>query len=360
MGWFALTFPVWVSVFSRSYVAYALCFLFLFFVSGFRFYVGSDYDNYAVLFVSDDSSKYVEYSFSLITSVLKSLGLNYQSMFLFYSFLTFAFFAVGFKRLATTSNDLAAYLLLFYIFYNYPLFSLVRQGLALAIVFFGATFYLKGSKWVFFTSVLVGALFHFSALVGFLLPFLYVLRLGEKALLFVMCSFLFVVAFNLGDFFYFLSKHLILMDYKGHFSKNISETSLFFKVTTAMLIVLALIVWRYRARLLTERIDAFGFSCLLLLLMIRVVSIDVLVLNRFSFMFYVFTFPLLITFFKHVNLRLRFLITVALVVVTLISDFNRVGKDEFYSHLSLNFCVSGEVCPITTWSEGSRFEDFVL
>lgn len=339
--------------------------LFMFFIlmllMSLRFYVGSDFDNYVVLFESDGDELIVERSFYYISDFLKSLGFNYQSLFALYSFLTFGLFYLGWL-FGTWRYTFPAFVLLFYIFLFYPLMSLVRQGLCLAIIYFAfSIFILRGTSYVrYYFAVVVSFFVHSSAVFSFILPILYRLKFNNSTcLLLLVVTSLFVFSGGME-----LSRSLFLalgvFDYKGHLSKSPAAIQSIYLLNTFLLMLLFFLVLSLRRKLGGGKVINFSFNCFLLLIIIRLLSIDLMILNRFSFFLYVFMFPIFYRVFMLCGLHFRLIFIGLLFFLLVLVDVIREGKDEFYSHVSINLCLLNDPCPVTVLSERKDFEDFVL
>lgn len=136
--------------------------LFLTFIACFRYEIGSDYNVYADLFYSDQLP--AEISFMWIISFLKWCGFDYQMLFVTYSMLTMAFIYLGCRYYGGNTNYLLClYALIPMLYWNN--FSIIRQALAISILFWGSKFLIEQKNKKFFYSILLATFFHYAAIV---------------------------------------------------------------------------------------------------------------------------------------------------------------------------------------------------
>ncbi|KAA6352594.1 Transmembrane protein EpsG [termite gut metagenome] len=134
-------------------------------VSGIRENVGYDFANYVSFYLLENAS---EPGFNLINRGLKLFGLNYHWMFILFSFATIIFVFKGIKYYTLHTNiAFFIYILIPGLYLNS--FSIVRQAIAIAILFYGYRF-LYNKKLVKYTIIVIAAAsFHYSSL--FAIPF---------------------------------------------------------------------------------------------------------------------------------------------------------------------------------------------
>jgi len=146
--------------------------------SGFRYRIGWDYDNYVLFFNTIEiGDKYVEQSFILLIEIFRWVGLNYQCVFLFYSFFTLLFAYIGSKYYV---KNLLLFVCLYALF-PFALFhsmSFIRQGVVITIILYSSKYICmrKIKQYIFF--VLLAAFIHSSAIV--MLPVYFLGRIKLK------------------------------------------------------------------------------------------------------------------------------------------------------------------------------------
>ncbi|SDF71854.1 EpsG family protein [Sporolituus thermophilus] len=133
-------------------------------VSGFRYRIGWDYDHYMYLFEKLDTIDISsEISLTIIINLLKSLSLDFQALFLFYSLFTLLFLWQGIKYY----SQFPVMSLLFYVLIPelyWTSFSEIRQFLAISIFFYGSRFIIERNLLKFTLVLLVAAFVHTSAI----------------------------------------------------------------------------------------------------------------------------------------------------------------------------------------------------
>lgn len=119
---------------------------------------------------SDSYIHSMDPGYVFFSSLFANILPNANIYFLFFSFLTIHFLVDGFKR---NRIDGCIFLILFiyvtrlYIQYN---FIMMRQALAIAIVWWAIPYILKEQSWKFCIWCGIAVLFHFSALVALIIP----------------------------------------------------------------------------------------------------------------------------------------------------------------------------------------------
>lgn len=155
-----------------------LSFLPLFLVSAFRYYTGVDYAGYLRIFqnVLDGKDVYTEEGFRVLNQVVAFFTDNVQWIFA----LTAAF-ALGliFWGIWRYSPNPALSIFLFVTMgYYFSSFNILRQYLAISMVFVSLRFIKEKKFWRFLLVILVGMLFHKTVII--MLPFYFLCRLRLK------------------------------------------------------------------------------------------------------------------------------------------------------------------------------------
>lgn len=170
-------------------------FLTLLIFSCLRYNVGWDYQAYVSL-VQEDSLRIYNSRYEPFSKLIFLIGnyLNfYPIVFIIFSFLTLKIFEASIKNISI--NPLKSWL----IYYSMPLFffaslSTLRQSLAMVIVFYSYR-YLINRKYLFsILLILLGSLFHISAIVGLILLPTIKFPLGRRSNLV-----LFISSFFIGE-----------------------------------------------------------------------------------------------------------------------------------------------------------------
>jgi transmembrane protein EpsG len=139
-------------------------------VSGLRFLVGTDYVNYTILFYDSNSYKIgtenlsgIEIGFILLCRLLYLFSHSPFPLFLVTSFIINIIIILSIRE-ASEIFWLSCFL---YITAGafYSTFNVLRQSLAMAIVFLAVVRLMKGKNWEYFLYVGIASLFHLSALI---------------------------------------------------------------------------------------------------------------------------------------------------------------------------------------------------
>ena len=195
---------------------YLALFVIIFF-AGFRFEIGYDYPKYLAGYLYNSQLEHWEPLFNFFVRLSREVnfGLKTQAMFLFFSTLTVVVLYKALRSLTPHYRlGILFYLLIPSLYLN--AFSVVRQGIALAILFYGLQYLVKEKseykKYILVS--LVAFMFHYSSLFIALL-YLFGSKFFEKVHSWVVYIFLTVASLFLS--FSHVGK-VILSILPGHFS----------------------------------------------------------------------------------------------------------------------------------------------
>lgn len=345
MIWFFVSLFGWFGVvFARRY--YWVLFLsVLVLASAFRYYVGSDFDDYVFLFEHAASGREVpvEVSYSLLAQGLSSIGFNFQAQIVLYSVLTFFFLYRGMTAISHDKAFLGIVIFFVYIVFYFPSLSIMRQALAAAIAFYGCYRYLHKNRLVeFFLTVGLATFFHMSGVVYLLcIPF-YFLK-PTKVLYFIIL----VIAVVLGltvfaDLLGFISK-TVGFSYKGYSFESQPINVPVFYVFTVVLIA----VFIYSLNVAQKK-DYFLLNIIFFIVVARLLAMDYKPFNRigasFSIFIPIFLYQVFFERFKEKSKIVAFIIVLPLLIV---ADTFRAKKDYSYYQFSFNVCIYGSPCPVS-------------
>lgn len=143
-------------------------------ILGLRYYVGIDYGNYEDIYNEiNDFTPTIEPLWLFLNDFFRSLGFRSRIFF----FITSIIIVLGYyKGIKEMSPNIYLSLFLFIIagFYLESA-NIVRQYVAMAILFGYFTCFLNGQYWKYFLCILVASMFHFSALI--IAPIIYLSRI---------------------------------------------------------------------------------------------------------------------------------------------------------------------------------------
>lgn len=157
-------------------------------LSALRFNVGTDYHTYIAMYqnlhdlpLKNFLSVYgyfkLEPTFYVLSQLSYRLVGGPELLFGIFGFLSILFFYLGLRRLNVGKIGIVMCLYLTMIF---PLtFNMVRQGVAVSIIFYAISFSIEKKFWKYLFWVLVAAIFHFTAILA--LPLYYLPRIvGQR------------------------------------------------------------------------------------------------------------------------------------------------------------------------------------
>ena len=194
--------------------------------AGFRGGLGTDFVNYSKWFNSTINDNNLEIGYVGIMNIFAYFNLSiYHIQFLFFAG-TLLLINLTLKKYTINLKYAWFFYLIFPYFFLYS-FILMRQYLAIAILFWSFQFLLKSKIWHYTLVILIGTLFHYSCLLAGLLVFglFYISKIVTKKqilfLLLVSLPFAFINWFQFFSYFfegtkyegYFLAKNMIPVNY---------------------------------------------------------------------------------------------------------------------------------------------------
>ncbi|MBD1558466.1 EpsG family protein [Vibrio sp. S9_S30] len=217
---FLATFFGLLAIFNvRSDLLSFFAFLILFFISGSRFFVGSDYKNYYNVYIDFPKDSFPEPFFNYLIVIFKWIGFGPQSLFLFISFLTILFVFLAIRN-AGVSIWLALFLFVSTRGY-FDSFNIVRQYLVVVIMLYAIKYLADKRNLTFFVVTVVCIFIHMSAFFYFLF-FLFLSRTYSTTF-----WFLAVLLSTLSIKFNFIPFHLIPSFYQAYVGTSHFQASEF-------------------------------------------------------------------------------------------------------------------------------------
>lgn len=157
-----------------------IVFLQLWLLSGFRYMVGTDFYNYKVYFENIDYYKYknspFEGGYYLLNKLVHLFSNNSQLIFLIISFITIYLINITLSKYS--SKYWISIFLFITLHFYYESFNIMRQYVAIAIVFYSIEFIYKENLKKYLICVLIATMFHKTAI--FMMPFYWLLRMKFK------------------------------------------------------------------------------------------------------------------------------------------------------------------------------------
>lgn len=211
-----------VPISMRKTIPYIYLFL-LWFIMGFRYMIGWDYQSYMNLFYYVNwGDLYPEITFIALAVILRDFGFNYQALFVLYSMLLFFFLYIAIKNYTKSSRIFLFALILFFLtpilFWNS--LSVIRQSVSVMIFFWASKYIISRELIKYLLAIAFASLWHLSAL-----PLIFCYWIChrkftiKKHILFVI-SMLFFYKFNI-----FQAILISLIDYLGTYSNYLNDVS---------------------------------------------------------------------------------------------------------------------------------------
>jgi transmembrane protein EpsG len=194
--------------------------------AGLRGGLGTDFVNYSKWYKTTINDKYLEIGYVGIMNVFAYFKLSIYHIQLLFFTTTLLFISLTLKKYTRNLKYAWFFYLIFPYFFLYS-FILMRQYLAMAIVFWAFQFLHKNKLWQYTMAILIGSLFHYSCLLSGLLVFglFYISKIVTKKqiLFFLIASlpFAFINWFQFFSYFfegtkyegYFVAKNMIPVNY---------------------------------------------------------------------------------------------------------------------------------------------------
>lgn len=166
-----------------KYITSLYAFL-IFFVSAFRYMIGSDYDAYTEIYATSITSvdELFEFGheplFDMLILMLNDLGFSAQMLFVVMSGITIYFIYYGVRTHLSSERSILLVLVLYTTFFTaggyWSGFNLIRQAAAMSILVYAARYIVNNSFLKFFCFILLAMGFHYSAII--FLPFYWIAK----------------------------------------------------------------------------------------------------------------------------------------------------------------------------------------
>lgn len=188
-----LFFVTFIAMFDRKHARFCLMIslILVWFVGAFRLNIGMDYSTYKTYYDTWTSYKggaldlgNIEPTFYVICTVLNYFNLNSQSLFIVYETLIIVFL---YKGLKFYFDDELTILIVVFLYAVYPTngghwwdMNAMRQGAAISVSFWATQYLCKDKLKKFICASVLAILFHYSAVLIFLLSLFYKKKISNK------------------------------------------------------------------------------------------------------------------------------------------------------------------------------------
>jgi hypothetical protein len=249
-------------------------------ISGIRDDVGYDFRNYISFYLLESAP---EFGFNLVSKFMKLLGLNYNWMFFLFSFFTIMFIGKGIEQY--TSHAKIAFLIYILVPGLYlNSFSIVRQSISIAVLFYGYHFLQNKKSFSYIITVFIATSFHYASLftIPFFLISLQVKNIKRWMYLFIILISIFLTRINLISIIF--SRILGSTRYLAYATYN-DEGAGLFKILTLNIFVLILLFFFYKK--MNLKLKTMYFFTVLSVAIVTVFG-SVGAITRFSYYFRIF------------------------------------------------------------------------
>lgn len=186
-------------------------FIIMFLVSAFRYFVGTDFNNYASWFYEINTLKDIHLSsigFDILILVLKIFTSNNQWLFIITSYIILA---LVYKATLNYKDDydLIIYLFITLIFY-FSSFNGIRQWMAIAILMNSLKYIREKKILIYLVYVLVASLFHITALNTIILYFVLNFKCKKQLkIVILIVSIIIFKVINITEILLFITKYIL-------------------------------------------------------------------------------------------------------------------------------------------------------
>lgn len=319
-------------------------------LSGFRYFVGSDYYNYYNAYITlssgYDLSVIMDSYFSLLVVALSNLGLNFQSLFLVHSLITFLLIYLTLKK--EFQNILLFSIASFFVFitFYFPSLSIIRQALASTIACYAAYTYLPKNKFKFLALVVLSFFIHFSS-------FIYILLLifNKRRFTSISYALLIILFFALGisvsgNIIYYLASNLGV-SFKSYDFSPTPFPGISYVANTVFTISIFILALKCK-----NKLHAFEVNAVFFMVAFRLLALDFIHFTRlsaaFNLFFVIVCSKLIFFYYKFLG---RGIVFGSLLSLALIRSYQVSSKDYSYFQYSYNLCIFGAPCPIVVYGD---------
>lgn len=298
----------------KKTISRLICFVLVVF-SGFRFYVGTDYDGYLDMFyriLSDGRYYDIEWGYYWLVKLVNAVGGTAQLVFLIFSFVTIYFI---YKFIEYFSEDVELSWLIFICIGPYFLstFNGMRQWLVVSVFAYSLRFVKENNIKKYFIFNIISCFFHYSAVI--LLPMYWLLKSKNLNLVKVGICYLGFQAAAILGLLDFTAEKLHATSYLvGNAAMELDWSYYFFFVLALCFIILQTIVPKIVGdNEIFKNMNAL--SGLMVFLALTTSNLSNMIFTRFNLYFfigYIILIPLVATHLKDGKLKqiTEFLVTV--------------------------------------------------
>lgn len=282
-----------------SNILITISFLIALFPMGFRYGIGTDYfyTYYPHFFgIANGTMEFSEVGFNLLNKVIYDLTGDYRVLFFVTSFLFLYFLYRGIYE--NSDNIFISVLLIFLIQPYFYAMNMVRQAIAIAIIFYAFKYIKENKKIAFCICCIIASLIHSSAIFMIPLMFLKNIKVSNKKRIIIIG-----ILMTLKPIFAILVKYIIMKTqyawyYESRFNNGITSNLLI--IVNIVIFILNMI---YTCKRYNEKDSEYEIltNINFISLCILILSSDIPLINRLVRYFSIFQILLLPKIFKQEN-----------------------------------------------------------
>lgn len=165
-----------------SHIFSAIAFISMFIVSGYRYYVGTDYAVYKQLFLDTypkmNELPSDEIGYYILNKLVYKISTDYQSIFIVTSLIILLLIFITIYR-ECNKYELGIYLFIT-LYHFYSSFNVIRQYIAIAITFYAVKYIFEHKFYKYLIAILLASSFHITAIIMIPVYFIVQIKMDTK------------------------------------------------------------------------------------------------------------------------------------------------------------------------------------
>lgn len=290
-----------------SYIFIGIAFISMLIVSGYRYYVGTDYATYKHLF-SDTYPKMNELpsdevGYYILNKLVYKINTDYQSIFIVTSLIILLLIFITIYR-ECNKYELGIYLFIT-LGHFYTSFNVIRQYIAIAITFYAVKYIFERKFYKYLIAVLLASSFHITAII--MIPFYFIVQIKMDTKKFICGIIIGIVGLN--AFEKMLSILIDLFPKYEHYNDSVFFT---YGSTTGLIIygVIFIVMYIYRNKLIKADIkNSVYINFIFISLLVSILTTKGVLFERIAGFFNIYAvilIPNLIDIFNKKERRLLY------------------------------------------------------
>lgn len=290
-----------------------LAFLSMFFISGFRYGVGTDYFNYEYIFKNISLNNIsAEFSYDFLSIFIKKFFSNAQIIFLVTSFIILMLFFISIPKYSKR-YELSIFLFITMYHFYYSM-NIVRQYIAISIVLYGIRYIFSENFKKYLFCVIFASTFHSSAIIAIIIYFLRKkFLLDNHITTIIIFLFALLVYNNVENVFYYVS--ILIPKYKIYTqnSINIEEGSYLNVIVYGILLF---IMYLYKNKIIQrDKENILYMNMLVVTFILSIVDFKTVLFGRVLLYFSIYCILIIPKFIDIFNKKLKIIMYLCILYV---------------------------------------------